>query len=154
MSTFGYTFDATGVSTDDFPPLPSGAYVVRMIDSDLRVTKDGNGKYLRAVLQVIDGEYAERKIFDNINLENQNETAVEIGHRRLSQICHAVNMLQVRDSAELHDKPMLVDVGIEPAKGEYAERNKVLKYRPRVAPSPQKNTSPLTGKSGTAPWKK
>jgi Protein of unknown function (DUF669) len=113
---------------------------------------------LRIVLEVIEGAFIDRKIFDNLNLDNLNQTAVEIGRRRLSQICHAVNMLQVRDSDQLHNKPLIVDLAIEPARDGYAERNKVLKYRARdggapgggpAAPAPAARSN-----GGTAPWKK
>jgi hypothetical protein len=117
LTTLGYTFDATSVLSDDFPPLPAGVYAVQMVDSDLRVTKDGNGKYLRAVLEVIGGEYTGRKFFDNINLENPSTTAVEIGHRRFSQICHAINTMQVRDTTQLHDKPCWSTSASSPPRG-------------------------------------
>jgi hypothetical protein len=154
MTTFGGTFDASSTPPSDFPPVPVGAYLVKAIESDLRPTKDGTGKYLRFVLEILEGQYAGRRIFDNINIENPSQTAVDIGRRRLSQMCHAVAVLQVRDSDQLHGKPMIADVAIEPPKGEFAERNKVLRYHPRdgASPTPTGVSSPQNGANAAPPW--
>ena len=153
MTTFGGIFDANDIPPRDFPPVPVGEYLVQAVESDLRPTKDGTGKYLRFALEVMAGQYVGRRIFDNINLENASQTAVDFGRRRLSQICHAVGVLQVRDSEQLHNRPMLADVAIEPAKGEFGDRNKILGYRPRAdnSSAPPRGPSRPNG-GGTPPW--
>ena len=47
MTTFGGIFDANDIPLRDFPPVPVGEYLVQAVESDLRPTKDGTGKYLR-----------------------------------------------------------------------------------------------------------
>lgn len=138
-------FDATKVEPmNDFSPIPTGEYTAVITASDMKDTKSGSGKYLQLTYQIVDGEYKNRLIFENINLINSNEVAVQIAQKTLSSICHAVGVLHPKDSNELHDKPLLIKVGIRPASGEYQEQN-VIKSR-----GPLKSSSPSQG--GKRPW--
>lgn len=117
MANIGH-FDATQVAPqEDFAPLPTGEYVAQIVDSDLKPTKNGNGHYLELTLQVTEGEGKGRKVWARLNLDNPNPKAVEIAQRELSAICHAVGKMQVRDSQELHYKPLVIRVEFVPADG-------------------------------------
>ena len=117
MANIG-NFDATQVAPqEDFTPLPTGEYVAQIVDSDLNPTKNGNGHYLELTLQVTEGEGKGRKVWARLNLDNPNPKAVEIAQRELSAICHAVGKMQVRDSQELHYKPLVIRVEFVPADG-------------------------------------
>lgn len=114
MAELGYAFDATQVEPQgDYTPVKPGYYNMYITESEMKATKAGNGHYLSLKLEVVDGEYAKRVFFDNLNLDNPNQQAVEIAQRTLSSICHAIGVMKVKDSEELHYKPMLVKVGIE-----------------------------------------
>lgn len=124
-------FDASNVEPlQGYQVLPAGKYLVQIVASEMRVTKSGQGQYLWLELDVLEGPYAGRKLFDQLNLVNANPQTVEIAQRTLSAICHAVGKLQVQDSEELHLVPMLVDVKVEPPKNGYGESNKI-RYLPR-----------------------
>lgn len=110
-------------------PLPTGWYTMQIVGSDMKPTARGDGSYLELELQVIDGEFQGRKVFDRLNLNNPNPTAVEIANRTLSAICHATNVIQVNDSTELHNKPMEVRVTVKAAEGDYDASNNVKGYR-------------------------
>lgn len=100
-------FDATDIPTEaPHEALPAGDYPVVITDSGMKIAKSG-GEYLELVLQVIDGPYCNRLVWDRIILSNPSPKAVEIGKRTLSQICHAVGLLQVQDSAQLHNIPLM-----------------------------------------------
>lgn len=134
-------FDANQVDpTDQFEVLPAGDYPVMIVDSEMKPTKDNRGQYLQLTLEVIDGPCRGRKMWDRLNLQNPNQQAVEIAQRSLSQICHAVGVLQVNDSAELHDKPMVARVKVRPARGQYPESNEVSQYKP-AGPAPANRVS-------------
>ncbi|HHK74715.1 MAG TPA: DUF669 domain-containing protein [Rhizobiales bacterium] len=176
MTNLGNTFDATTVDPlKPYDVLPPGRYAVQIVDSEMRVTKDGMGQYLWLELDVLEGEYAGRKLFDRLNLINNNPTAVEIAQRTLSSICHAVGRMQVADSQELHLVPMVADVKIKPPQNGYGESN-TLRYlaaeqqpatiaapagpaapaqatrQPAPAPAP---TAPAPGNASTTPpWKR
>lgn len=169
MANLGNTFDATGVEpTKPLDVLPPAKYSAHIVDSDLRITKDGNGQYLLLEIEVIEGPFKGRKLFDRLNLVNANPQTVEIAQRTLSAICHATGRMQVQDSEELHLIPFIADVQVAPPRNGYGESNKV-RYRPlqpahtaqdvRAAAAPQHirpAPQPATPAPGfaSAPWKR
>lgn len=142
-------FDATSVApATAYEAIPSGDYLGMIVESDMKPTKAGTGSYLQLTLRIIDGEHNGRKLFDRLNLDNPNQTAVEIAQRTLSAICHSTGVMAPTDSAELHDKTMLIKVGVEQDKLDGTLRNVVKGYssanqgtaafhRPATAPQAQ-----------------
>lgn len=118
-------FDATNVPQAGLPdPLPAGDYTMQVVDSELKPTKAPGGMLLKLTLQVIDGQHAGRKVFDNINLQNANPVAVEIGQQQLSSYCHATGCIQLGDSQQLHGIPIRVKVTIRKSE-QYGDSNEV-----------------------------
>ena len=107
-------FGASQVAPDTGTPdaVPAGLYSVLIDESEVKPTKDGNGAYLQLRLNIIDGEYAGRKIFDRLNIQNQNQVAQDIAYKRLSAIAHSVGVLHVQDSQQLHNIPLKVKVAV------------------------------------------
>lgn len=98
----GGGFDASTIEgANNFAPIPSGDYNVVIDDCTLKDTKSGTGKYLKLVLVIDDGKYQGRKIFENINIINDNTRAQEIGRRMLAQLCLAIGRSKAQDSSEL-----------------------------------------------------
>lgn len=130
MAHLNQSFDASAVDpTPVFDVLPAGDYLAMIVDSEMKPTKAGTGEYLNMTLQILDGPYKDRLIFDRLNLVNANAKAVEIAQRQLSQICHAVNVLRVNDSAELHDKPLVATLKVR-KRPDYNDQNEVAGYKP------------------------
>ncbi|MFM2005562.1 MAG: hypothetical protein RLZZ09_1217 [Pseudomonadota bacterium] len=131
MADFGHTFDASQVEPNtEYEVLPPGKYLAQIVNSEMRPTKDGLGAYLFLEIDILEGQYQGRKLFDRLNLSNPNTTAVEIAQRTLSSICRAVGRLQVNNSEQLHLLPFIADVRVRPPKGEYGESN-TIRYLPR-----------------------
>lgn len=120
-------FDARQVDPQTtYEALPAGWYNFMITESELMPTKAGDGAYLRLTLRVIDGQYAGRQVFDNLNLQNPNPVAVEISYRRLSAYCHATGVLQVQDSQQLHGIPFKARLSVRKDKdGQYDDQNEV-----------------------------
>ena len=55
----------------------------------MRPTKDGRGQHLWVEIDILDGPYAGRKLFDRLNLINANPTTVEIVRYRPSAMPQA-----------------------------------------------------------------
>jgi hypothetical protein len=133
MASFGETFDATTVEPNSgYEVLPPGNYLLQIVQSEMRSTRDGSGQYLFLELDVLDGQYAGRKLFDRIHLVNANPEAVQIAQRTLSSICRAAGKMQVNNSEQLHFIPMRASVRVRPPKGNYGESN-TIRYLPREA---------------------
>jgi len=144
-------FDANSVEpSQSREPIPSGWYKCVITASEQKDSKKGPGrKYLKLEIQVIEGEYQGRKVFDNLNLKNPNQTAVEIAQRTLSSICRAVGVMTPLYSSELHDKPMMVKVSVKPADGTYDASNEVKEYA--TIDGGQVNSAPPAAFATSAP---
>lgn len=138
-----------------FEPIPAGWYTAMITESEFKPTKNGNGEYLQLRLDIIDGEYEGRVIFDRLNLNNPNQTAVEIAQRQLSAICRAVGIMTPRDSSELHDRPLKVKVSIRPAGNGYDASNEVKAYdSAEGASAPATKPAAATGGASKKPWQR
>lgn len=127
----GGMFDANQVSPNEaFENLPLGWYVARITDSEEKPNSSNNGSHILLTLEVIaPQQYAGRKLWDRLNLNNPNQTAVEIAQRTLSAICHATNVMQLQDTMQLHGIPMEVKVGLSKPQDGYEQRNEIKGYR-------------------------
>lgn len=122
-------FDANAVQPQDsFEPIPAGWYECMIVDSEMKANKAGTGQYLQLRFDVTEGEYSNRVLFERLNLDNPNTTAVEIAQRTLSAICHATGVLQPRDSSDLHNIPLRVKVSVRPAGNGYDASNDIKGY--------------------------
>lgn len=142
MAIFAQTFDANTVEPSNFDVFPAGKYLAQIVASEMRPTKDGRGQYLFLELDILEGPFAGRKLFDRLNLVNDNPDTVDIATRTLSSICRATGQMQVKDSEQLHLIPLIADVRVRPPKGQYGESNSI-RYLPRnaaAAPTPATRT--------------
>lgn len=153
MARFDTAFDATGIEpTTGYDVLPAGKYRAQIVESEMRVTRNGMGQFLWLMLDIIEGQYQGRKVFDQLNLVNSNPQTVEIAQRTLSAICHATGKLQVNDSVDLHLVPMTIQVGVKPPKDGYSEKNTIRYLVPEKAPAaPAYQAAPAVSQAPAAP---
>ena len=139
-----------------FEVIPAGKYNAVIVESEMKATRAGTGRYLKLVFEITDGEYAGRKLFASINLENPNQDAVRIGRAELSAVCHAVNVLDLQDTVQLHNLPMVISVRVK--KNQDGEpTNEVRGYEaPAVVrtPAAPPAAQPRPAASATPPWAK
>jgi hypothetical protein len=138
MANLGNTFNADNVEPlGKFEPVPVGSYKAAMVESEFKLTKAGTGRYLNCKWEIVEGEYKGRNVWSRLNLENPNQTAVDIAQRELSSICRAVGKMHVSDSSELHNIPCLIDVKVSQRDG-YDPSNDIKDYQPLggAAPTP------------------
>jgi hypothetical protein len=143
-------FDASQVpEQQEFAALPEGQYVVIATASEMKPTKNGNGQFLQFTFEVLDGPQKGRKVWARLNLVNQNQTAVDIAQRELGAICRAVGIIKPNDSAELHNRPLLITVAVE-VDDRKREGNVIKKYEAINAggAATVNNAAP----AGAAPW--
>jgi hypothetical protein len=159
MARLNTAFDATGIDPAvAHEVLPAGKYRAQIVESDMRVTRNGMGQFLWLMLDILEGPHQGRKIFDQLNLVNPNPTTVEIAQRTLSAICHATGKMQVNDSDELHMIPMTIQVTVKPPKDGYGEKNSIRYLVPDgaaqpAAPQPAAAPAqPTPARPAAAPW--
>jgi hypothetical protein len=132
-----------------YDPLPAGWYRAVITASEERVNKSQTGSYLQLTLEVIEGQHQGRKLIDRLNLNNPNQTAVEIAQRTLSGICRAVGVMTPRTSYDLHDRPLMVKVKVRAGEGDYGPSNEIVEYAP-----PEKATAVGVQAKSPLPWKR
>ena len=161
MADLGGYFDATNVPTlDEYTPVPAGSYRAAIVRSEFKETKNGQGKYLELVFEILEGPSANRLLTSRLNLMNSNATAVEIARKELSSICHAAGKLKVRDSAELHGIPLVISVAIKKRADNGEPTNEISGYKSvkefaeqrQVQAQTQSKASPGASSSSAPAW--
>lgn len=135
---------------DEYAPLPAGRYTAMIVKSETKSTKAGNGSYLSLEIDIVDGQYKGRKLFENLNLDNPNEQAVNIAKATLANICRAVGVLHPKDSSELHLKPISIMVSVIPESKDFPASNRVKRWDAPDAVSPVQAKAPTNAK----PWER
>jgi hypothetical protein len=131
MAQLGMFFDPNEVPpSEGFELLPPGNYRVQITDADVRPTKDGRGRFVWTEMEVLDGEYANRKLWHNFNIKNDSEKAQQIGLSQLSALCHAIAVMGMEDTDELKFKPFVVSVGTQAPKDGYDAQNRIKNFKP------------------------
>lgn len=149
MAEFGNEgFNAEAPENNQSNIVPEGEYDAVITESQKVECKAPKvGAYLKLKFQICSGEFQNRVLYQNLNIwlpENtdNNKTAVQISKGHLSAICRAVGVLNPKDSAELHNKPLRVKVTVRPAKGEYGPQNNITTFKPRGFASPPVTSPP------------
>lgn len=171
-------FDATKVAPQEsLAPIPAGVYLAQVTESDVRPLKSGQGRALALTFKVLQGPYAGRSVFTNLNIEHRGSAEAErIAQSQLSAMCHAVGVLNLQDSTQLHMKPVQIRVKVrKDDTGQYGDRNEVTGYEaapggaggppraapaampaaampPAAAPVPQHPAPPAQPQPAAPPW--
>lgn len=153
-------FDSSTVPVSaGFEALPAGDYPAMVTASENKPTKAGTGSYLSITIELQGGGYQGRRVWTNLNLNNPNPTTVEIAQKQLAELCNATGVLQVRDSSQLHNIPIIVKLSCK--KDDYSGdmKNEVKGFKKMVAtasapafkaPTAQATPAPAAG----LPWAK
>ena len=139
-----------------FEPIPAGKYLAAIIASETKQTKSGGGSYLELTFSILDGEYKGRQLWSRLNLSNPNATAVKIARGDLSAICRAINVMQPKDSVDLHNLPLVINVKLKKRTDNDELTNEIKGYEARKTGNTNDQSSSQsqqTAASGqSAPW--
>lgn len=127
-------FDSTAIESNevpsDFGAIPDGKYLVHIAESEEKISNAGN-KYLNLKLQILDGEYRNRYVWDIINLWHPKDNVRDIASQTMASICRATGILKPVTSEELHFKPLTASISLE-TDSQYGDQNRVKKYLPSL----------------------
>ena len=150
-------FDATeyeATPQSNFDPLPPGDYpAIVTTSSDLITTKAGDGQYVELTLQVTEGEYAGRRIWERLNLKNKNEKTVHYARAQLNGIGKACGIeLRPGDDIEsLHDIPLILCLDLDRRD---LTRNKIMGYKSAGAASKAKSAAKAAAAPAKRAWER
>ena len=109
--------------------MPAGSYQAKVIDSEIKETKQKTGYVLYLYSQVIEGEHKGKVFCDNLNIKNSNVDAERIGLARLKKYVETFGISpKIDDSEVLHGKTFmatLVEDSFKTDKGDDIKSNKV-----------------------------
>jgi hypothetical protein len=139
-----------------FEPIPAGKYLAAIIASETKPTKSGGGSYLELTLSILDGEYKGRQLWSRLNLRNSNATAVKIARGDLSAICRAINVMQPKDSVDLHNLPLVINVKLKKRTDNDELTNEIKGYEAKKAGNANAQSSSQSQQTAasdqSAPW--
>lgn len=117
-----------------FDVIPPQDVVIAMTANEYKPNKANTGHGLNLDFQILEGEFAGRKLWSLLNLDNPNADTVRIAQAELKEILVATDMLgKFGDDVDvLHNIPMIATIEVEPAKGTFKAKNKIKKYVPAV----------------------
>jgi hypothetical protein len=130
--TFKDIFKDGFVPIDETKPLPEGLYKAVIKKAELKDNKALTGVNLVLRLSVHD-----RSIYDYLCVEHPNAKAQKYAHRKLKDICDAINLPEMTDTKQLIDKTVCVRLKVElnpyateQGDGEKIYCNRVYSYHP------------------------
>jgi hypothetical protein len=154
---------------NNFELIPASTYLAHVIQSDVKPTSTG-GEYIELVWEILsEGPFRNRRIWDRINIKNKSQVAERIGQQSLRELNEALGLERLEDTAQLHNKPVMIRTGIERDKeGKHEDKAVVKGYKPAQgtqtvqqpsAPAPAGSApapaaAPATPPANSAPWAK
>jgi hypothetical protein len=94
----------------DFSVVPTGDYIAVITESDYLPNSKGTGMNLQLKWEIIDGEFKGSKLFENLSLEHEKQKTAIIAQQAFNSIKAAAGVQVVKDSAQLHNIPMMLTV--------------------------------------------
>ena len=170
--------DLGDVNEQELECLPAGKYPTQCVSIELTDTKSG-GKMVKAIFEVVGGEFSNRKIFENYNVQHVKSSVVNISLGQIKNWLKACGLepnqrLTLNLLRQLEGREFLALVKIEKDKnGVFSDQNRISKYEaisgaPPAAPAAAYNASSSSSKpvppvaspqaapatAGQMPWQK
>ena len=164
MASFSFDISAVAPRENNYELLPAGKYTCLVSDSSIQPLKSGNGTGLKLTLNVLQEGYNGRKLFVSLNVQHTDPESERISQQQLRQLCEAVGVSRMTDTAELHNKPFIAHVKVRVSKNpQYENQNDVYGYSPAgasvapagfTAPRAPAPSAPAPAASASPPWAK
>lgn len=130
---FGVNLGEVEEPENNFSPIPAGKYVLQSVNTELATTKTG-GKMIKLQLEVMEGDYMGRKIFESFNVQNDNHQTVLIALAQIKQLLTACSRnpnqnLTLNLMRGLEGIEFVGHVSVQKDKsGQYGDQNRIRKY--------------------------
>lgn len=160
MANLGMTFKPEETEAVSFEALPVGEYEAEILDTDVGPTKTNSGIILKVTWRVISGEFENRRIWQNLNIQNDSAQAQKIGQGQLKQICEAAGYNEhMEDSEVMHGWQARIIVGMGKAQNGYEAKPEVKSVKALVpdagagkAPVQQRQSPPTQPTQAQKPF--
>ena len=131
MAQLPSVFDAKNSEKQtEFEPIPAQWVIGEAVKSEYKANSSKTGHYLTFQMKVIAPEkHKGRVVFNLMNLDNPNQTAVEIANKEFASMCEACGLDEVEDSTELHGIPFGMRLGVKPGDANWPPKNVIKAYK-------------------------
>jgi hypothetical protein len=163
MAFLSQSFDVADLpqsSGGNFEPLPAGWYSVTIAGAELKNTKAGNGQFIAVRYDVTGPTHQGRVVFGNLNIQNPNPKAEEIGRQQLGELMRAIGLAKVTDTDQLIGGNLQIKLDIKRDE-QYGDKNEVRGFKavsggalPSVAPTGMPLPSMAAPAKAAPPWAK
>lgn len=153
MASFSFNASAITPKTS-YDPIPAGWYLAQVTDSIVNPSKSGKGMRMSLTFDILDGEFKGRKVFVGLNVQHENPKVENISREQLGYLMHAVGVIDLNDTAQLHMKPVMIKVKIREAKDGYDASNDVNGYKAATQGHAPVGGAPTAANSAMPPWQK
>jgi len=113
----------------DFALVPAGKYVCQVAGASVQPTKAKNGYYVKVMLKILEGEHANRVLYDNINIDNPSEKCTQIGLSQLSALGRAIGVDSLQSVSQISGQVAVASVRVKNENNEIKTYISVADYR-------------------------
>ena len=150
------TADKGGSSGTEFKAIPPGLYTAEITGAEVRILKSGNGSGLTLEFTIIEPvQHANRKVWQNLNIQHTSEKAQEIGLRDLGNLFRAIGVETATEN-DLFGKNLKIRTRLSMGNDKYPPQAEVFGYEPvggkPSVPPAQSRTAPPAGMKPPASW--
>lgn len=148
MVDFAEEIDVETMEVSSFDLIPDGWYIAQIVGEEDKPTK--SGRMVVFTWEILDGQFEGRRVWQNHNYLNDSMKAQSIAREQFGLITRASGLLKSKNTLMLHERPMLVHVGIEKGDGSYGDRNTVKNggYKPIGEAPPAGQVANNNGSTG------
>lgn len=132
--------------------IPPGEYMVQATEGSV-VRKDSGDAMIKLTFEIMEGEFANRKLWTNLNIRHSNPIAQRIATEELTELWRdALGGHGNPPSVEnLLWKPLKVKVAVEKRKDTGDQQNRIKRYLPAVGSAPAGKAAPAAAQSSSRP---
>jgi len=151
----------TSFLTEDLPSggsyeaLPAGWYTATINDVQVKQTKSGTGRYMAIRYDITGPTHQGRVVYSNINFENANPKAEEIGRQQLRSLMEAIGLARLTDSDQLIGGNVKIKLKVEKDE-QYGDKNQVNGFASSgavgAAPKAPQPSAPASKSPSAPPW--
>jgi hypothetical protein len=113
----------------DFSLVPAGKYVCQIAEASVQPTKARNGHYVKVMLKILEDEFANRVLYDNINIDNPSEKCTQIGLSQLSALGRAIGVDSLQSVSQISGQVVVASVRVKNENNEIKTYISVSEYR-------------------------
>ena len=139
------------VGTGDYFPMPPGNYQAQIIQDEEKISKNGD-RYVQLTVQISDGQFKGRLLWESLNLWHSNEKPRSIARATFASICKAVGVKSPRDTSAILNKTLVIGVGVRHNDYKGKEENHIKVYLPATTQPSVAPPAPQDVVVSESPW--